>query len=60
MEPLYLLAEELEYELMLRGVYNVSNARARTGALETFWLKKKSVSLLLLPAVKHYFPRAKN
>lgn len=48
MEPLYLLAEELEYELMLRGVYNVSNARARTVALRDL-LAKEKIGLALAP-----------
>lgn len=48
MEPLHLLTEELEYELVLRGVYNVSNTRARTGALRDL-LAKEKIGLALAP-----------
>lgn len=42
MDPIHLSTHELEYELNIRGVFNLSSRRLKTSSLSEF-LKKESI-----------------
>ena len=41
MDPIHLNEDELEYELTLRNIYNLSNRRTKTSALRDILLKER-------------------